>query len=119
LFETRTAWVFMSAETVWKVKKPVDYGFLDYSTLEKRRVACEAEVRLNARLAPDVYEGVVPITRDEQGGHAISGSGETVDYAVRMVRLRDSTRADIRLESGTLGIPDLEAIAAHLASFHA
>jgi aminoglycoside phosphotransferase family enzyme/predicted kinase len=119
LVETHTAWVFLGDETVWKVKKPVDYGFLDYSTADKRRLACDAEVRLNGRLAPDVYDSVVPITRDGHGHHAISGNGEVVDYAVRMVRLPDARRADIRLEEGRLSRQDIDGVAEHLARFHA
>src|SRR5690606_38404311 len=85
--ETHTAWVFLRADRAFKVKKPVNFGFLDFTSLDKRRVACEAEVQLNARLAPDVYLGVVPIHRDASGRHHVRGSGELVDYAVEMKRL--------------------------------
>ena len=61
LRETHISWVFLDVDDVWKVKKPVSLGFLDFSTPEKRRRACEEEVRLNRRLAPDVYLGVEPI----------------------------------------------------------
>lgn len=117
--ETHTAWVFLDQTTVWKVKKPVDFGFLDYSTSEKRRVACEAEIRLNARLAPHVYQRVAPVTRDASGRHALDGHGETVDWAVQMVRLHDADRADILLTDHSLHGVHLERIAEHLARFHA
>lgn len=118
LIETHTSWVFLSEHTVWKVKKPVDFGFLDYTTLEKRRAACDAEVRLNARLAPHVYGGVVPITRDVGGRHSIAGSGEVVDWAVKMVRLPDAQRADVLLDNGRLTPADLDRVGEHLARFH-
>lgn len=119
LVETHTAWVFLDQTTVWKVKKPVNFGFLDYSTLEKRRVACEAEIRLNARLAPHVYQRVAPVTRDQSGRHALDGSGETVDWAVQMVRLSDADRADVLLAGHSLHPAHLDRIAEHLARFHA
>ena len=79
LVETHTAWVFIEQKRVLKVKKPVNFGFLDFTTVEQRKTACEAEVRLNARLARDVYEGVVPITRDATGVHRPNGGGQVVD----------------------------------------
>ena len=73
LEETHISWVFLTDRDVWKVKKPVSLGFLDFSTTEKRRAACEAEVILNRRLAPDVYLNVVPITLDAACRHQIGG----------------------------------------------
>ena len=64
LIETHTSWVFLGEHDVWKVKKPVSLGFLDFRTMKNRREACEAEVRLNARLAPGVYQGIVRVTLD-------------------------------------------------------
>ena len=75
LIETHISWVFLGAAEVFKVKRPVDVGFLDFTTLEKRREACDAEVRLNRRLAPEVYIDVVPITIDAAGVHEIGGEG--------------------------------------------
>lgn len=95
--ETHISWVFLAERDVWKIKKPVSLGFLDFSTLEKRRVACEAEVRLNSRLAPGVYIGVVPVTLDSTGCHRFGGSGAPVDWAVHMVRLSEKDRADVWL----------------------
>ena len=66
--QTHISAVFLAGPHVYKVKKPVELGFLDFSTLAKRRHFCEEEVRLNRRLAPEVYLGVVPVTRDDQGG---------------------------------------------------
>jgi aminoglycoside phosphotransferase family enzyme/predicted kinase len=118
LAETHVSWVFLVGREVYKVKKPVDFGFLDFRTLEKRRRACEAEVRLNARLAPEVYAGVVPVRRAANGRHRIEGPGETVDWAVHMVRLDDDRRADHLLARGGLGARDIDAVAASLAHFH-
>ncbi|MEE8525964.1 MAG: hypothetical protein V3T72_18665 [Thermoanaerobaculia bacterium] len=119
LVETHISWVFLGDGEVWKVKKPVDFGFLDFSTSEKRRRACEAEIDLNRRLAPDVYLGVAAVTRDSQGRHRIGGSGEPVDWAVHMKRLPDADRADVRLGAERLDAAQIEQIAAYLAAFHA
>jgi aminoglycoside phosphotransferase family enzyme/predicted kinase len=103
---------------VHKVKKPVDFGFLDFTTLELRRQACEAEVALNRRLAPDVYLGVVPVTRTEHGPHTYGGQGEVVDYAVHMRRMPDAGRLDVLLAAGGLTDAHLEELATTLAAFH-
>ena len=118
LIETHTAWVFLGADTVWKVKKPVDFGFLDFTTLERRRTACDAEIALNSRLAPDVYRGVVPITRDAAGRHGLGGTGEVVDIAVEMARLADRDRADVLLEGGQLSHEHMDRLGQTLAAFH-
>jgi aminoglycoside phosphotransferase family enzyme/predicted kinase len=119
LVETHTAWVFLGADAVvLKVKKPVDFGFLDFTTLERRKAACDAELRLNARLSPGVYRDVVPVTQTPDGRHRIGGAGRIVDYAVRMNRLPDDARADTRLAEGRLGGPEIDRLAAHLARFH-
>ena len=119
LIETHISWVFLGENEVFKVKRPVNLGFLDFTTIDKRRAACEAEVRLNARLAPEVYLGVVPVVRDSTGVHALDAEGETVDWAVRMRRLSDEARADQRLSAGTLEGADIDRLAAHVAAFHA
>jgi len=118
LIETHTAWVFLSENTVWKVKKPVDFGFLDFTTLERRRTACDAEIALNSRLAPDVYRGVVQVTRDAAGQHGFGGTGEVVDYAVEMARLADRDRADILLDGGQLSPEHIDLLGQTLAAFH-
>lgn len=119
LRETHISWVFLGPERVYKVKKPVGLGFLDFRTLALRRAACEAELRLNRRLAPDVYVGLVPITRDAAGRHVLGGAGEPVDWAVDMRRLPDADAAQARLAAGTLGHGDVQRVAEHLARFHA
>ena len=118
LIETHISWVFIGQDEVFKVKRPVDFGFLDFSTLAKRRAACEAEFELNQRLAPSVYLGVVPISLDDRGRHQLNAQGEPVDWAVHMRRLPDEGRADILLQSGDLTGARIDALAAHLAEFH-
>lgn len=119
VWQTHISWVFGIGDEVFKVKRPVELGFLDFSTLARRRAACEAEVALNTRLAPDVYRGLAPITRDAAGRHAIEGEGEVVDFAVRMRRLSDESRADVRLAGGRLGLEEVDRMACRVAAFHA
>ncbi|MEZ4585149.1 MAG: AAA family ATPase [Gemmatimonadales bacterium] len=118
LIETHISRVFLGETEVWKVKKPVSLGFLDFRELSERKAACDAEVRLNRRLAPEVYLGVVPITV-EDGRHRIGGEGPVVDWAVHMVRMPDRERADVRLERGELDADGVERIAGRIAAFHA
>src|SRR5262245_9292397 len=118
LVTTHISWVFLTDHDVWKLKRPVDYGFLDYTTLERRRHACEEEARLNQRLAPGVYLGVVPV-RLGPTGHTLAGDGPVVDYAVHMRRLPDTASADALLRSGALGHDHLWTVAGVLARFYA
>jgi aminoglycoside phosphotransferase family enzyme/predicted kinase len=116
--ETHISWVFLGESTVLKVKKPVNFGFLDFSNSERRRQACLNEVQLNARLAPGVYLGVVPITQRADGVHEVDGAGPVVDWAVQMRRLADAERADLRLATGQLHAGQIERLARELARFH-
>jgi uncharacterized protein len=116
---THVSWAFLTEAEVYKVKKPVDLGFLSFSTIDARRRACEAEVVLNGRLAAGVYLGVVPVRRGPDGRLHFHEEGELVDWAVRMLRLPDDHRADVRLAHGQLDGTAIDAIAEHLASFHA
>jgi uncharacterized protein len=134
LRETHISWVFLFDRVVLKVKKPVNFGFIDFSTLERRHSACEAEVALNSRLAPGVYLGLVPVLLDAGGRyrfgtaddaapreplHGPSRGEDIVDWAVQMQRLPDGDRADELLASGRLGRAELEGLASTLARFHA
>lgn len=123
LRETHISNVFLTQTAVFKVKKPVQLGFLDFSSLEARKRYCEAEVQLNRRLAEHVYLGVRAITRDARGVHQIASAADSgeraVDYAVEMRRLRDEDAADALLAAGRLGKPELARIAERLALFHA
>ena len=84
--ETHISHLFLTGTHVYKVKKPVDFGFLDFTTLEKRRFYCHREVELNRRLSPEVYLGVVEI-REQAGSFIIEGPGRPVEYAVKMLQL--------------------------------
>ncbi|MCL2447616.1 MAG: AAA family ATPase [Polyangiaceae bacterium] len=118
--ETHISWVFLVGAHVFKVKRPVNLGFVDFSSPERRRAACEAEVRLNGRLAAGVYRGVVPIRADAAGRCKFGGDGgPIVDWAVRMKRLPDDARADVILERGDLRGEWVDAIATRIAAFHA
>jgi aminoglycoside phosphotransferase family enzyme/predicted kinase len=119
LVETHISRVFLLEGDVFKIKRPVNLGFLDFTTLERREAACRAEVSLNARLAPDVYLGVVPVRLDPGGRASLCSDGAVVDWAVHMRRLPDAQRADVRLARGQLDRRAIDSIAAHLARFHA
>jgi aminoglycoside phosphotransferase family enzyme/predicted kinase len=116
--ETHLSWVFLLDRDVFKIKKSVDLGFVDFTTLQRRKAACEAEVRLNARLAPGVYRGVVPIVQTARG-LVVGGEGKPVEWAVHMRRLPDERRADLMLARGLLRGEDIERIAERIAAFHA
>ena len=118
LATTHASWVFLTDRDAWKVKRPVDYGFLDFTTLDKRRHFCHEEVRLNGRLAPGVYLGVVPVRLDGRG-HSLDRGGEIVDYAVRMRRLPDAASALSMTRAGTLDRAGLDGLARRLAGFYA
>jgi len=116
--QTHISWVFMTPDEVYKVKKPVNLGFLDFSDQSKRRTACAAELALNSELSPDVYLGLVPVTRGTDDVHRFDGPGEVVDWAVHMRRLPDRDRLDKRLARGAIGDWDLTEIAREVAGFH-
>jgi len=118
LLQTHASVIFFAGDRVYKVKKPVDYGFLDFSTFERRKRFCEEEVRLNRRLAPRVYLGVVRITRDGGGRIGVDGDGEAVEHAVEMRRLPAERMLDRLLDRGEVGETDLDAIADRIAAFH-
>jgi hypothetical protein len=117
LVQTQISYVFLAGEYVYKVKKPVDMGFLDYSTLEKRLYYCKKEVELNRRLCADAYLGVVPIT-EERGGYAIGGKGEAKEYAVKMRRLPQDKMMDVLLKQNKVTPKMVEKVAGILAGFH-
>jgi aminoglycoside phosphotransferase family enzyme/predicted kinase len=118
LVQTHLSLVFLAGERVYKVKKPLDLGFADYSTLERRQRFSEAEVRLNRRLAPDAYLGVVPITRGPDGTLRVSGRGETVEVAVEMRRLPAERMLDRLLVAGEIDNEQMESLAGLLVRFH-
>jgi uncharacterized protein len=125
LRQTHISYVFLAGDYVYKIKKPVRFPFLDASTLARRRRLCLDEVRLNRRLAPHVYLGVVAILRRGGGelvlGEASTGAGEAdavVEWAVRMRRLADATMLDRMVARKAVSVAQIRAVAARLAAFH-
>lgn len=119
LVQTHISLVFVADEFVYKVKKPVDFGFLDFTTLEKRRHFCHQEVSLNQRLAKDVYVGVLAITYDDKKGYRIGeGEGAIVDYAVKMKKIPEEVLMKSHFNRGELREDHLREIARVLAKFH-
>ncbi|MGE0710678.1 MAG: AAA family ATPase [Planctomycetota bacterium] len=119
--QTHISCVFLAGEWVYKLKKPLDLGFLDYSTPEARRACCEAEVRLNQRLARDVYQGVAAIWRGPEGQLHVGGlpfEGEVVEHAVVMRRLDDARTFAAALARGELEAGHMDRLGALLAEFH-
>lgn len=114
--ETHISRVWLEGSRAWKLKKPVDFGFVDFRSLDARRLACEAELRLNRRLAPDLYLGVHPVT-DDPGGLCVAGDGPVVDWALCMERLPEG--ASFRDRIDTLEPSEVRAVGARLARFHA
>jgi aminoglycoside phosphotransferase family enzyme/predicted kinase len=115
--QTHISAIFITDGLVFKIKKPVDFGFLDFSTLEKRKYYCEEEVRLNARLCPDIYLGVVPIT-DDGARIGVDGPGTVIEYAVKMRRLPQESMMDELLRLGRVTPDDVKRIAAVLFPFY-
>jgi aminoglycoside phosphotransferase family enzyme/predicted kinase len=115
--ETHISWVFLTGEYAYKVKKPVKLPFLDFSSLERRHHFCEEELRLNRRLAPQLYLGVVPIGGDDTAPRV--GAEPAIEYAVKMREFPDDARLDRRLAAGALVEEALRAFATRLARFHA
>ncbi len=117
LVETHISWVLLTGPYAYKIKKPLNLGFLDFSTLEKRRFFCEEELRLNRRLAPSLYLEVVSIT-GSPAAPAFSGSGEAIEYAVKMVQFPEEARLDRMLARNELGPEHIDLLAQELAEFH-
>ncbi|MCD6680203.1 MAG: AAA family ATPase [Burkholderiaceae bacterium] len=116
LVETHVSWVLLDGEHAWKIKKPVTLGFLDFSHLDVRRECCEAELRLNRRLAPELYLDVAPI-RGEPHAPRFDGQGAAIEYAVRMRQFASGALFSERLAAGTLDAEAVERFALRLAAF--
>jgi aminoglycoside phosphotransferase family enzyme len=116
--ETHMSWVFLADGWAYKLKKPVRYEFLDFSTREARRLDCEEEVRLNRRLAPDVYVGTVPLAWDREAGFQLEGTGHPVEWLVKMRRLPAERMLDRALTAGVARPHDAVRVATVLARFY-
>lgn len=117
LIQTHVSWLFLTDTHVFKIKKPVNFGFLDFSTLARRRFYCYEELRLNRRLCPDIYEQVIAL-RENESGASFAGGGKVVDYAVMMKRLPADRMLDRLVESGSISVEDIENIALEISTFH-
>ena len=115
---THGSWVFLTEDRAYKVKRPVDFGFMDFSTVDRRAHFCREELRLNRRLAPAVYLDVVPVYRDG-ARHSFVPRGDVVDYAVAMRRLPDARSAATLVASDRLGVNEIDGVARVLARFYA
>jgi uncharacterized protein len=116
--ETHISHILLTGRFAYKLKKPLDLGFLDFSTLDRRRHCCSEEVRLNSRLAPDTYIGSVPVVRTPEGMR-MDGQGEILDYAVKMRQFPEGCLMDALASRGELSAAHLDALADRIARFHA
>ena len=116
LIQTHISFVFLTRNFVYKVKKAVDLGFLDFTTLEKRRFFCEKELELNRRLCGDMYLEVVPINRSDV--IRIKGEGETVEFAVKMKKMPQERMMNKLLEENKVDDKLVDRIAKIIADFH-
>jgi len=117
LVQTQMSFIFLTGEYVYKIKKPVNLGYLDYTTLEKRHFFCHQELELNRRLCPDAYLAVVPIV-EEEGELRIEGRGEAIEYAVKMKQLPQDRMMDVLLPRGQVTLEMVARVAEKLVSFH-
>ena len=117
LVQTQMSFILLTDDYVYKVKKPVNLGYLDYTTLDKRRFYCQREVELNQRLCPEAYLGIVPITQDDDN-ITIEGQGEVIEYAVKMRRLPQEAMMDVLLANDQVSPQMLTRVAVKLVEFH-
>jgi len=117
VIETHISWVLLTGQYAYKIKKPVNFGFLDFSTLEKRHFYCEEELRLNRRLAPDLYLGVVTIHGSAEHPE-LNGQGPVIEYAVKMQQFPQLAQLDRLLAKNGLDNSVMDKLASKVAHFH-
>ncbi len=117
LIQTHISFVVLAGDFVYKFKKPVDFGFLDFSSLDKRRYCCEQELVLNRRLCPDIYLGLVTVTR-EGDTFALDGPGEVVEYGVKMKRMPEERMMGNLIRAGELNEREMDRIVEVLVPFY-
>ncbi|MBW3539719.1 MAG: AAA family ATPase [Planctomycetes bacterium] len=118
VIETHISWVLLAGGEAWKIKKPVDLGFVDFTTLQRREFFCREELRLNRRLAPELYLGVVPISGTPDDPQPF-GDGEPIEFAVRMREFPQEMLLARVLQRGELQLRHIDHLAAEIAAFHA
>lgn len=116
--ETHMSWVFLADDYVYKLKKPVQYHFLDFRAIAARYENCETEVAINKRLANDIYVGIVPLVINENGKMAIDERGEIIDWLVKMKRISENNFLDFAIEHNKTALSNLEETAKLLADFY-
>jgi len=117
LVQTQMSFIFLTGEYVYKVKKPVNLGYLDYTTLKKRHFFCDQELELNRRLCPGAYLAVVPIV-EENGEIHIEGHGKPIEYAVKMKQLPQNRMMDVLLIQDQVTLEMVVRVAERLVNFH-
>ena len=117
LIETHISWVILTGLYAYKIKKSLKLDFLDFSTLQQRRYYCEEELRLNRRMAPQLYLDVVPIHGSEISPE-FGGEGRVIEYALKMHQFRQSAQLDRQLEAGLLNENDMRDLAVRIAAYH-
>jgi uncharacterized protein len=116
LKETHISWIILTDHFAFKIKKPVSFSFLDFSTSENRKFYCRQELKLNRRLAPEMYLKVIPITQAMAG--AETGGDEVLDHAVQMKRMDNSLEMDLMLKQDRVTMNHIDSLAAKIAGFH-
>lgn len=117
IVETHISWVLLTGQYAYKIKKPISFPFLDFSTLAQRQFFCQEELRLNRRLAPSLYLEVVPVTGTPQRPK-VGGAGEAIEYAIKMAQFSSGQLLSERAERGQLGVAEIDQLAQLIADFH-
>lgn len=118
LIETHISWVILTGHYAYKIKKPMNFGFLDFTTLEKRKHFCEEELRLNRRLAPELYLDLLPLYGDEHNP-SFSGEGEVLEYVIKMRQFSQDNLLNNLLAQGQLTRDHINEVTSQVADFHA
>jgi uncharacterized protein len=118
MIQTQMSFIFLTGKYVYKLRKPINLGYLDYTTLEQRRFFSNQEVSLNSRLSPEVYLGVIPVNKDQQV-ISLGGQGKTIDYIVKMLYLPQNRMMNILLDRNQVTREMVEKLAQKLVNFHA
>jgi aminoglycoside phosphotransferase family enzyme/predicted kinase len=117
--DTHASVVFLAGDRAWKLKRAVRYEFLDFSTVERRRDMCEAELRINRRVSPELYLRVVPVTRETDGRLQLAGGGTPLDWVIEMVRFDQAVLFDRLAERHALPLDWMPPLAEAIATAHA
>jgi aminoglycoside phosphotransferase family enzyme len=116
--DTHASIVFLAGERAWKLKRAVRYDYLDFSTVERRRAMCEAEIRVNRRVGPALYRRAVPVTREATGRLALGGRGIPIEWLVEMVRFDQEGLFDRLAARKALDLALMRPLATTIAHFH-